>query len=90
MNITREQAADMVGGRVLEDAEAITLALYARASERCARAGISDPNEQFASAPAGGTLSNGNKTLTIDTTTPAFTGNVQFSGAGGSRPATGG
>ena len=40
MNITREQAADLVGGRVLEDAERITLALYARASERCARGGI--------------------------------------------------
>src|SRR5262249_22816314 len=33
---------------------------------------ITDPNEQFTGAPAGGTLSNGNKTLTIGT--GAFSG----------------
>lgn len=39
-NITREQAAAMVGADVLDEAERITLALYRRAAERCAAAGI--------------------------------------------------
>ena len=40
MNISREQAAEIVGADALAEAERITLALYARAAERCARAGI--------------------------------------------------
>lgn len=40
VNITREQAADLVGAPTLEAAERITLRLYARAAERCARAGL--------------------------------------------------
>jgi phosphoribosylaminoimidazole-succinocarboxamide synthase len=67
MNITREQAADMVGGRVLEDAEAITLALYARASERCARAGIilADTKFELGRGPEGG-LVLGDEAVTPD------------------------
>lgn len=40
MNISRERAAEIVGADVMADAERITLALYARAAERCAAAGI--------------------------------------------------
>ena len=39
-NITREQAADLVGADVLTELERITLAVYARAASECARAGI--------------------------------------------------
>jgi phosphoribosylaminoimidazole-succinocarboxamide synthase len=39
-NITREHAADLVGGDLLAQAERISLALYRHAAERCARAGI--------------------------------------------------
>jgi phosphoribosylaminoimidazole-succinocarboxamide synthase len=39
-NISRERAAELVGADVLAEAERITLALYAFAAERCARAGI--------------------------------------------------
>ena len=39
-NITREQAADLVGADVLAELERITLAVYARAASECARAGI--------------------------------------------------
>jgi phosphoribosylaminoimidazole-succinocarboxamide synthase len=39
-NITRKEAADIVGGDVLAEAERISLALYRHAAERCARAGI--------------------------------------------------
>jgi phosphoribosylaminoimidazole-succinocarboxamide synthase len=40
MNISREEAAGIVGADVLAEAERITLALYARAAERCAAAGL--------------------------------------------------
>jgi phosphoribosylaminoimidazole-succinocarboxamide synthase len=40
MNIGRDEAAQLVGGDVLAEAERITLALYTRAAERCAAAGI--------------------------------------------------
>jgi phosphoribosylaminoimidazole-succinocarboxamide synthase len=39
-NITREQAAALVGDDVLREAERITLAVYARAAEACRAAGI--------------------------------------------------
>jgi phosphoribosylaminoimidazole-succinocarboxamide synthase len=39
-NISRERAAELVGADVLAEAERVTLALYAFAAERCARAGI--------------------------------------------------
>ena len=67
MNITREQAADLVGGRALEDAERITLALYARASERCARAGIilADTKFELGHGPEGG-LVLGDEAVTPD------------------------
>jgi ELWxxDGT repeat protein len=42
---------------------------------------ISDANEQFAAAPAGGTLSNGNKTLTIPLS--VVTGTITFNAGGG-------
>jgi phosphoribosylaminoimidazole-succinocarboxamide synthase len=41
LNITREEAAGLVGGAArLAEIEGLTLALYARAREHCARAGI--------------------------------------------------
>jgi phosphoribosylaminoimidazole-succinocarboxamide synthase len=40
INIPGAEAARMVGADVLAEAQRITLALYARAAERCARAGI--------------------------------------------------
>jgi phosphoribosylaminoimidazole-succinocarboxamide synthase len=39
-NITRDDAADLVGADVLAEAERISIALYRYAAERCARAGI--------------------------------------------------
>ncbi len=39
-NITRDQAADLVGGQVFADAEWIAIALYQHAAARCAEAGI--------------------------------------------------
>lgn len=39
-NITRAEAADLVGGDTLTDVERISLALYRHAAEQCARAGI--------------------------------------------------
>src|SRR5439155_22044103 len=42
---------------------------------------ISDANEAFIAAPAGGTLSNGNKTLTIPLA--SVTGALTINGAGG-------
>ena len=40
LNISRDEAAELVGRGVLAEAERITLALYRRAAERCARAGL--------------------------------------------------
>ena len=40
LNITRDEAAEMVGPEVLAEAERITLALYLHAADRCARAGL--------------------------------------------------
>ena len=40
MNISRDEAAEIVGADVLAEAERITLALYSRAAERCAAAGL--------------------------------------------------
>ena len=39
-NITREEAADIVGGDLLAEAERISIALYRHAAARCAAAGI--------------------------------------------------
>jgi len=67
VNITREQAARMVGADVLAEAERITLALYARAAERCARAGIILADTKFElGRDAGGDLVLGDEAVTPD------------------------
>jgi len=40
LNITREEAADRIGGELLAQAEAISIALYRHAAARCAEVGI--------------------------------------------------
>ena len=40
LNITRDEAADLVGGETLAELERVSLALYARAAEAMGRAGI--------------------------------------------------
>ena len=40
INITRDEAAELVGADVLAEAERITLALYRRAADRCGKAGL--------------------------------------------------
>jgi len=54
-NITRAQAADLVGPDVLAELERITLAVYARAASDCARAGIvlADTKLEFGRDEAG-------------------------------------
>lgn len=67
-NITREEAADLVGGEVLARAEEITLALYARAAAACAAAGIilADTKFELGRDPAGGGLVLGDEAVTPD------------------------
>lgn len=66
-NITRAQAAEMVGEQVLADAERITLALYRRGAERCAAAGIILADTKFELGhDADGRLVLGDEALTPD------------------------
>jgi len=67
-NITREQAADLVGGDVLATAERVTLALYARAAAACAAAGIilADTKFELGRDPATGALVLGDEAVTPD------------------------
>jgi phosphoribosylaminoimidazole-succinocarboxamide synthase len=67
INISRVEAAEMVGDDVLAEAERITLALYARAAERCARAGIilADTKFELGRDP-GGDLVLGDEAVTPD------------------------
>ncbi len=67
VNITREQAAGMVGAGTLAEAERITLALYARAAGRCAAAGIILADTKFELGfDAGGVLTLGDEAVTPD------------------------
>ena len=67
LNITREEAAGMVGGGVLAEAERITLALYARAAGVCRRAGLilADTKFELGHDPEG-RLVLGDEALTPD------------------------
>lgn len=66
-NITREQAAAVVGAEPLERLEQITLALYSRASELCARAGLILADTKFElGLDASGTLVLGDEAVTPD------------------------
>ena len=66
-NITREQAAEMVGAELLDEAERITLALYRRAAERCRAAGIILADTKFElGLDADDTLVLGDEALTPD------------------------
>jgi phosphoribosylaminoimidazole-succinocarboxamide synthase len=67
LNITREQAAELVGAETLAEAERITLALYARAAERCAAAGMILADTKFElGLDAQGTLTLGDEAVTPD------------------------
>lgn len=66
-NISRAQAAELVGGELLAEAERITLALYRRAAERCAAAGIILADTKFElGVDAEGRLVLGDEALTPD------------------------
>jgi phosphoribosylaminoimidazole-succinocarboxamide synthase len=66
-NITREQAAEMVGAELLDEAERITLALYRRAAARCRAAGIILADTKFElGLDADDTLVLGDEALTPD------------------------
>jgi phosphoribosylaminoimidazole-succinocarboxamide synthase len=67
-NITREEAADLVGGEVLAEVERITLALYTRAAAACAAAGIilADTKFELGRDPATGELVLGDEAVTPD------------------------
>ncbi len=67
INISREEAADIVGSEVLAEAERVTLALYARAAGRCAAAGIVLADTKFELGfDAEGRLSLGDEAITPD------------------------
>jgi phosphoribosylaminoimidazole-succinocarboxamide synthase len=68
LNITREEAAGLVGGAArLAEIEGLTLALYARAREHCARAGIILADTKLEMGlDAGGTLVLGDEAFTPD------------------------
>ena len=67
INITGAEAAEIVGADVLAEAERITMALYARAAERCARAGIILADTKFELGhDAGGQLVLGDEAVTPD------------------------
>ena len=67
MNISRDRAAEIVGGDLMAEAERITLALYARAAERCAAAGIILADTKFElGLDSEGTLVLGDEALTPD------------------------
>ncbi|WP_343233032.1 phosphoribosylaminoimidazolesuccinocarboxamide synthase [Miltoncostaea marina] len=66
-NITREQAAELVGADLLREAERITLALYRRAAERCRAAGLILADTKFElGLDADGTLLLGDEAVTPD------------------------
>ena len=66
-NISRAQAAELVGEGLLAEAERITLALYRRAAERCAAAGIILADTKFElGVDAEGRLVLGDEALTPD------------------------
>jgi phosphoribosylaminoimidazole-succinocarboxamide synthase len=66
-NITREEAADRFGAGIVAALEGLTLAIYRRAHERCAAAGIvlADTKFEFGRDPDG-TLVLGDEVLTPD------------------------
>jgi phosphoribosylaminoimidazole-succinocarboxamide synthase len=67
LNITREEAAGMVGAGVLAEAERITLALYERAAGVCRRAGLILADTKFELGHgAEGRLVLGDEALTPD------------------------
>lgn len=67
-NITRDQAADLVGADALAEAERITLALYTRAAAACSAAGIilADTKFELGRDPETGTLVLGDEAVTPD------------------------
>jgi len=66
-NISRAQAAELIGEGLLAEAERITLALYRRAAERCAAAGIILADTKFElGVDAEGRLVLGDEALTPD------------------------
>ncbi|HVH00670.1 MAG TPA: phosphoribosylaminoimidazolesuccinocarboxamide synthase, partial [Miltoncostaeaceae bacterium] len=66
-NITREQAAGLVGAEMLARLERVTLALYSRAAADCARAGLILADTKFElGLDAGGTLVLGDEAVTPD------------------------
>ena len=67
-NITRAQAADLVGADLLAEVERITLALYTRAAAACQAAGIilADTKFEFGIDPQRGVLTLGDEAVTPD------------------------
>lgn len=67
-NITREEAAALVGADVLAEAERITLALYTRAAAACRAAGIvlADTKFELGRDPESGRLVLGDEVVTPD------------------------
>jgi len=67
LNITREQAAELVGRRTLARLEEVTLALYARAAAVCERAGLILADTKFElGLDEAGTLVLGDEAVTPD------------------------
>jgi phosphoribosylaminoimidazole-succinocarboxamide synthase len=67
LNITRERAAEIVGAPMLARLEEITLALYRRAADVCARAGLILADTKFELGLDGdGTLVLGDEAVTPD------------------------
>ncbi len=67
LNITREEAADLVGAGTLAEAERISVALYTRAAEAMGRAGIILADTKFElGRDASGRLVLGDEALTPD------------------------
>ncbi len=67
-NITREQAADLIGAETLAEAERITLALYTRAAAACRAAGLilADTKFELGRDPDTGRLVLGDEAVTPD------------------------
>ncbi len=67
INITRDEAAELVGADVLAEAERITLALYRRAAGRCGKAGLILADTKFElGTDRDGTLVLGDEAVTPD------------------------
>jgi phosphoribosylaminoimidazole-succinocarboxamide synthase len=67
LNITREQAGDLVGGETLAALERISIRLYARAAAACRASGIILADTKFElGRDAGGRLTLGDEALTPD------------------------